>query len=85
MKIVVKTKPNSKNESVERITQATLGLDNGKLEMVEYKVLVKEPPVSGKANEAVVKALAKYFGIAPSLIRLVSGATAKRKVFEIIV
>ena len=80
---MVKAKPNAKQESVERITQATLGLDNGKLEMVEYRVSVKEPPVGGKANEAVVRALAKYFDVAPSLVSLISGATAKRKVFEI--
>ena len=82
---MVKAKPNAKQESVERITQATLGLDNGKLEMVEYRVSVKEPPVGGKANEAVVRALAKYFDVAPSLVSLISGATAKRKVFEIII
>lgn len=84
MKIIVKAKPNSKKESVERITQATLGLENNKTELVEYKVSVKEPPVGGKANEAVIKALAKYFDVAPSLIRLHSGATAKRKIFEIL-
>lgn len=83
MKIFVKVKPNSKKESVERIEQPTLGLDEKK-ELVEYKVSVQAPPVGGKANEAVVKALASYFDVAPSLVSLVSGATAKRKIFEII-
>jgi len=83
MKIAVKTKPNSKVEKVERVTQASLELGDNKSELVEYKVCVKEAPVGGKANIAVIKALAKYFDIAPSLISLHSGATAKRKVFEI--
>jgi uncharacterized protein YggU (UPF0235/DUF167 family) len=83
MKIIVKTKPNSKNESVERITQPTLELSNSKIELIEYKVSVKEPPIGGRANNAVVKALAKYFDVAPSLICLVSGASSKRKVFQI--
>lgn len=85
MKIFVKVKPNSKKESVERVTQPTLDLESSKSEMVEYKVSVKEPPIQGKANEAVIKALAKYFDVAPSLVHLHSGATAKRKVFNIMI
>lgn len=83
MKIFVKAKPRAKEEKVERVGQPTLGLGDTKPEMTEYKVSVKEAPVGGKANEAVIKALAKYFGVAPSLVRLVSGASSKRKVFEI--
>lgn len=85
MKIIVRTKPSAKKETVERIAQPTFGFGDAKEEMVEYKVAVKEPPIDGRANEAVVKALAKYFGVAPSLIRLVSGASTKRKVFEIFI
>jgi uncharacterized protein YggU (UPF0235/DUF167 family) len=85
MRIIVRAKPSAKKEMVERVGQPTFGFGDTKAEMVEYKVAVKEPPVDGKANEAIVKALAKYFDVAPSLIRLVSGASAKRKVFEIFV
>ncbi|TSC70903.1 MAG: hypothetical protein CEO12_28 [Parcubacteria group bacterium Gr01-1014_46] len=83
MRIIVKTKPNAKVESVERVTQATLPLDLKK-EMEVYRVSVKEPPVNGKANTAVVKALAKYFEVSPSLVTLVSGGSSKSKVFEIL-
>ncbi|MFZ2621267.1 MAG: DUF167 domain-containing protein [Minisyncoccia bacterium] len=83
MKIVVKVKPNSKVESVERVTQASLGFISNKNDLVEYSVRVKEPPVGGKANDAVVRALANYFDAAPSLVRLVKGGSTKRKIFEI--
>ena len=83
MKIIVKAKPNEKTESVERVGQPSLGLSNSRFELVEYKVLVKEAPVGGRANEAIIRALAKYFNTAPSLVRLGSGASNKRKGFEI--
>ncbi len=83
MKIVVKVKPNAKVEEVERVTQTSLLLEDKK-EMSVYKVSVKAPPVGGKANKAVVNALADYFDVAPSLISLVSGPTSKNKIFEII-
>jgi len=83
MKIIVKVKTGAKIEMMERIGQSTLDFSNGRPEMVEYKVSVKEAPVKGRANEAIIKVLAKYFDVAPSLIRLVSGARLKRKIFEI--
>ena len=53
MRIIVKTKPCAKKESVERVEQPTLGLSDLKSGLVEYKVSVKEAPVGGKANEAI--------------------------------
>lgn len=79
----MKVKPNSKTEVVERISQPTLISEKEK-DLVEYRVSVKELPVQGKANKAVIKALAKYFEVAPSLVVLHSGASAKKKVFEIL-
>ncbi len=83
MKIIVKAKTKSKTEKVERINQPNLGLENSKAELVVYKVSVKEAPVAGRANEAVIKALATYFDTAPSRIKLVTGQTSKQKIFEI--
>ncbi|MGV0798433.1 DUF167 domain-containing protein, partial [Mycolicibacterium elephantis] len=37
----------------------------------------------GKANEAVVKVLARHLDVAPSRLRLVSGRTARIKRFRI--
>jgi uncharacterized protein YggU (UPF0235/DUF167 family) len=83
MKIIVKAKTRAKEEKVERVEQPALDLGAGKSEMVTYKVSVKEMPIGGKANEAIIKALARYFDTAPSRIQLVSGAASKQKVFEI--
>ncbi|MEK7194181.1 MAG: DUF167 domain-containing protein [Patescibacteria group bacterium] len=48
-----------------------------------YTVSVKEPAVEGRANEAITKLLAEYFKVSLSQVRLVRGATSKKKVFEI--
>jgi hypothetical protein len=49
----------------------------------EYKILVSEIPEKGKANEAVLKALAKHLGVSLFRLRLVSGATTKRKLIAL--
>jgi uncharacterized protein len=46
-------------------------------------VRVRERALEGKANEAVRKALAAALDRPPSAVRLVHGATARRKRFEI--
>ncbi len=87
MRISVKAKPNAKQEKVELLTQAELDLhDSGNTRTKSYEtyaVWVKEPAVGGKANSAIAKALAKHFRISPSQVALVSGPTAKLKIFEI--
>lgn len=83
MKIVVKAKTRAKVEKVERLEQPTLGLDKDKNETVVYRVSVKEAPVDGKANEAIIRALAEYFDIPKSSVELVSGQTSKQKMFMI--
>jgi len=71
MKIFVRAKPNSKKEFVEKISETNL------------IVAVKEPPVKGRANAAIQKALAEYFKVSPSQVVLVSGFSSKNKIFEI--
>jgi uncharacterized protein YggU (UPF0235/DUF167 family) len=83
MRIAVRVKAGSKNEKVERVTQPSLELGY-KEELPLYKVEVKARAIHGKANEAVIRALAEYFETSPSLIKLVSGLTNKAKVFEIL-
>ena len=46
-------------------------------------VRVSTPPIDGKANEALLKLLAKALGVAPSRLAILSGATARTKVIEI--
>lgn len=71
MKIFVKAKPNAKEEKVEKISET------------HFVVSVKEPPIQGKANEAIVKALAGYFGVSSFRVRLIAGFSSKQKIFEI--
>lgn len=72
MRIFVKTKPNAKKEEIQKID------DN------HYEVRIKEPPVGGRANTAVVKALAEYFGISPSRVNIVSGHASKSKIIDVV-
>lgn len=48
-----------------------------------YKVDVKAPPVEGKANEAVCKAIAEFFKKPKSAVRVVLGSTNSKKVLEV--
>lgn len=72
MKISVHLKPNSRHRE-EVVTN-----DDGSL-----TIYTKAPAIEGRANVAAAKLLAKYFGVAPSKVRLVRGAASRYKVFEI--
>lgn len=71
MKIFVKAKPNSKNEGIKKLSETNL------------EVCVKEPPVKGRANAAIIEALAKHFKVPLSKVRLISGFSSKQKIIEI--
>lgn len=71
MKIFVQAKPNAFEEKVEQI------------DGTHYRVAVVEPPIKGRANAAIIKALAAHFVISPSRVSLVSGFSSKIKIFEI--
>lgn len=80
MKIIVRAKPRAKAEKVERLDKPSLF---GGTEQAEYRVSVKELPVAGKANEAIIRALAEYFKVPKSSVRIISGQTSKRKIVEL--
>jgi uncharacterized protein YggU (UPF0235/DUF167 family) len=44
---------------------------------------VREPPAEGRANAAVVRAVARWAGVPRSQVAIVSGATARHKLVEI--
>jgi hypothetical protein len=71
MHLTIVAKAKKKQEKVVQIDPTT------------YAVSVKEPPVDGRANEAIIKSIAKYFSISPSEIILVSGHTSKIKVVDV--
>jgi len=71
MRINVKAKPNSKEDRVEKISDT------------EFIVSVKEIPVQGRANRAIIRVLAEYFGVSLSRIRIISGHISRQKVVEV--
>lgn len=71
MKIFVKAKPRSKEERVEKIDDT------------HFIVAVKEPPVQGRANAAIIRALAGYLGVSVSSVRITSGFFSKEKIFSL--
>jgi uncharacterized protein (TIGR00251 family) len=72
MKICVKVKPRAKEEKIKKIDDFNFSLQ------------VKEPPIRGMANAAVIRILADYFGIKTGNIRIISGHKSKNKIIEII-
>lgn len=71
MKITVDAKAGAKREGVIELAPQ------------HFRVAVHEPPVDGKANAAIVRALAKHLGLAPSCLVIVSGASSRRKIVEV--
>lgn len=55
-----------------------------KIDSSHYIVHVMARPVGGKANAAIIEALANYFGIAPSRLQLMRGHHYKEKTVEIV-
>lgn len=46
-------------------------------------IRVTAPPVDGRANEALVKLVAKRAGVAPSRVTITRGHTARDKTLEV--
>ncbi len=71
MKIFISAKPASREDRVEKIDET------------HFTVRVTEPPVQGRANRAITKLLAEYFGTSVSNIKIISGFTSKQKIVEV--
>ncbi|NIN51773.1 MAG: hypothetical protein GTN80_11270 [Nitrososphaeria archaeon] len=69
MKIKVVVKAGAKENAVERIGEG------------EFFVRLKESARKGKANQALIKLLSKYFG---KQVKIVSGLRSRYKTVEII-
>lgn len=48
-----------------------------------FKIKTTAPAINNQANNAVTKMIAAYFKIAPSLVTIKRGHTAKQKIIEI--
>ena len=71
MKIFVKAKINTRKEGIEKLSDNT------------FIVQVKELPIDGGANSAIIKLPAEYFKIAKARIKIIGGETNKQKIIEI--
>ena len=47
-------------------------------------ISVKEPPVNNRANEAVISAAAKFYGIPENKLRMISGHQKPSKILRIL-
>ena len=69
MIINIKVRPNSDEQSVEKLNEAN------------YIVKLKSKPEKGKANKELINLLRKHF---KKQVRIVKGLTSKNKIVEII-
>jgi uncharacterized protein (TIGR00251 family) len=70
-RISVQVKTQARKENIVKISQQ------------EYQISVQAAPVAGKANQALVDLLAKYFSVPKSSVKLLHGQSSRRKLFEI--
>lgn len=71
MRLSVVVTPGARQARVERIDGTSL------------RVAVTAPAREGRANAAVVRAVAEFLNVAPSWVRIVRGLASRRKVLEI--
>lgn len=71
MLIKIKVFPNSKKEEIIENTKNS------------FDVKVKEKPIKGLANKAVIKALALHFEISEQKLKIVKGFKQRNKIVEI--
>jgi uncharacterized protein len=71
MKINIKAFPNAKKNRIEQIDE------------INYSVSVKEPPMGGRANRAIIEVIAAHFNVATSRVSITSGWTSPKKIIEI--
>ncbi|MBI2056211.1 MAG: DUF167 domain-containing protein [Candidatus Sungbacteria bacterium] len=69
--ITVFAKPASRENNVEKIGNA------------EFRVSVKEPPIQGRANAAVIALLAEYFNVSRAQIQIIRGHASREKIIRI--
>lgn len=71
MKIAIVVKPNAKESVVEKV-------DDGSL-----VVRLKAVAIERRANEELIKVLAKYFGVTQRDVLIKSGVKSRKKIVEI--
>ncbi len=72
MRITIRVSPNAKKAEVIEVSPAI------------YRVKVNAKPVDGAANIRLIEILSGHFKVPFGAIRIMSGATSKDKVIEIV-
>ncbi len=67
----VTVKPRARMERVEEDADGALS------------VRLREAPEDGRANEALIRILAKHLGVPQSALRILRGKTVRRKILEL--
>jgi hypothetical protein len=71
MRLRIRVSPNSRQPGIEQLPDGTL------------KVRVSAPAHEGKANMAVIEALARHFRVPKSRIRILRGEATRNKLVEV--
>ena len=71
MRLQIRVTPRARQPAVEKASDGTL------------VVKVREPAENGRANDAVIAALAVHFGVAKRGVTIVHGHGSRRKLVEI--
>lgn len=71
MRLTIHIKPNSKKVGIEIVSENV------------WIVRVRERPIEGKANEAMIEAIAEKLNMPKSRLKLISGEKSKHKIVEV--
>ena len=71
MNINIKVTPKAKENSIKKI------------DSTNYHIKITAPPDKGKANQAIIKLLAKELKIPKSSLQIIKGKTSRNKIIEI--
>ena len=77
MKILVFAKSGARRASLTKMASLVPGFD------ACFSIAVREKPVDGDANRAIGQALAGHFSVPRAAVRIISGHSAKKKIFLI--
>ena len=80
VRIAVRLTPKASRNAIAGMAASGHGAGQGETVL---KVMVTAVPEAGKANEALIKLLAKEWGVAKSSISLVAGATDRNKIVHV--
>lgn len=70
--IKVKIIPNAKHQKILKLPDGS------------FKIYLTVPPIEGRANEALIKLLAKKFGVSKGEVEIIRGKKGKEKVIKIL-